>query len=285
MRHVLAASLFATLAVAAPASAALPIHAHRGGPYANGAALYPESTMPAFRNAADRGWVLEVDAKLTSDDVPLVIHDATLDRTTKCSGEVRKRTAADIRRNCPSDVLGSPGSGLPWSTTDELVKVSTLVEVLRMARKKRASVNLEIKNVPTDRPDFDPTDAYARTVVAAVKASGFPQERLIVQSFWPPNLEVAKRELPAAQIALLTLQQMNLGGPAFAVANGYDWVAPQYSAADFPLVVRQAHALGLGVVTWTLNDETSVRGAKAAGADAVITDDPLMAATALGLGP
>lgn len=98
---------------AAPSSAAIPIHAHRGGPYANGAAVYPEETMPAFRNAAKRGWVLEVDAKLTRDRVPLAIHDATLDRTTVCSGEVRDRTARYIRRRCPSDVLGSPPSGVP----------------------------------------------------------------------------------------------------------------------------------------------------------------------------
>jgi len=280
VRRLLAAIVFVSLAAAAPAAAAIPIHAHRGGPYAYGVPLYPESTMPAFRNAANRGWVLEVDAKLSSDRVPLVIHDATLDRTTICSGEVRARTAADIRRNCPSDVLGSPGSGLPSPTTDELVKVPTLVEVLRMARKKGAWVNLEIKNIPNEA-DFDPTDAYARAVVAAVRASGFPQSRLIVQSFWPPNLEVAKRELPGAQLALLTLQQMNLGAPAFAAARGYEWVSPQYNAADFPLVVQQAHALGQTVAPWTLNDPASVSGAAAAGADAVITDDPPMAAAAL----
>ena len=269
-----------SLAGAAPAAAALPIHAHRGGPYANGVPVYPEETMPAFRNAAAGGWVLEVDAKLTSDRVPLAIHDATLDRTTVCSGEVRARTAADIRRNCPSDVLGSPGSGLPSSTTEELVRVPTLVEVLRMAAKKRAFVNLEIKNIPTEA-DFDPTDGYARTVAAAVRASGFPLSRLIVQSFWPPNLEVAKRELPGAETALLTLQQMNLGGPAFAAARGYDWVSPQYGASDFALVTQQAHALGKRVVPWTLNDAASVAAAAAAGADAVITDDPPMAAAAL----
>ena len=281
MRRLAAAAVLTSLAAAGPAAAALPIHAHRGGPYANGVPAYPEETMPSFRNAAARGWVLEVDAKLSSDRVPLAIHDATLDRTTVCSGAVRARTAADIRRNCPSDVLGSPGSGLPWTTTDELVRVPTLVEVLRMARRKGATVNLEIKNIPNES-DFDPTDAYAQAVVAAVRASEFPQSRLIVQSFWPPNLEVAKRELPGAETALLTLQQMNLGAPAFAAARGYDWVSPQYGAADFALVAQQTHALGMRVVPWTLNDSASVAAAAAAGADAVITDDPPMAAGALG---
>ncbi len=252
-----------------------------------GEPLYPEQTMPAFRNAARRGWVLELDAKLTEDRVPLAIHDATLDRTTVCTGEVRDRTARQILRKCPSDVLGSPPSGvpgfdagLPWRFSAKRVRVPTLVEVLRMARRRRASVNLEMKNIPTDS-DFDPSDAYARAVVGAVRASRLPARLLMIQSFWPPNLAVAKRELPRAQTALLTLQPMNPGGPAFAAANDYDALAPQFSAADFALVAQEAHALNLDVIPWTLNDAPSVAAAAGGGADAVITDDPPMAERAL----
>ena len=280
MRRVLLLALLAVLAVAVPASAAVPIHAHRGGPYANGVPLFPEATLPAFRNAAAQGWVLEVDAKLTSDRVPLVIHDSTLDRTTNCTGEVRSRTAADILRNCRADVLGSPGSGLPTVPALEPVRLSTLTEVLQFAKKKDAVVNLEIKNIPNES-DFDPTDSFARAVVAAVEASGFPESRLIVQSFWPPNLDVALQELPGAELAFLTLNQMNLGSPAFAAARGYDWVSPQYGA-DFPVVAQLTHEAGLRVVPWTLNDAASVAGAAVAGTDAVITDDPPMAAAVLG---
>lgn len=271
---------------AAPASAALPIHAHRGGPYAEGAPVYPEQTLPAFRNAARRGWVLEVDAKLTRDRVPLAIHDATLDRTTVCSGELRDRTARQIRRRCPSDVLGSPPSGvpgfdagLPWRFSARRVRVPTLGEVLRLARRRGAHVNLELKNIPTDS-DFDPSDGYAQAVVRAVRASGLPRRLLMVQSFWPPNLEVARRSLPGVRTALLTLQGMNPAGPPFAAASGYSAVAPQYGA-DFAAVARSAGALGLEAVPWTLNDAGSVAAAGAQGADAVITDDPPMAERAL----
>ncbi len=52
--------------------------------------------------------MLEVDAKLTEDGVPVAIHDATLDRTTNCSGEVRTFTLAELSA-CRTDVLGSPG--------------------------------------------------------------------------------------------------------------------------------------------------------------------------------
>jgi len=74
-------------AIAAPA-----IHTHRGGALPFGKPVVPENSMPAFRNAAKIGgsddfW-LELDAVVSSDGVPFVIHDSTLDRTTDCSGSV-----------------------------------------------------------------------------------------------------------------------------------------------------------------------------------------------------
>jgi glycerophosphoryl diester phosphodiesterase len=56
--------------------------------------------------------MLEADAKLTEDGVPVAIHDATLDRTTNCTGEVRTFTLAELA-GCKTDVLGSPGSPFP----------------------------------------------------------------------------------------------------------------------------------------------------------------------------
>ena len=64
------------LAAAAPALAVRPpIHAHRGGPLEFGKPVYGENTLPAFKASALRGFVLEMDVKLTKDGVPVVIHD------------------------------------------------------------------------------------------------------------------------------------------------------------------------------------------------------------------
>jgi glycerophosphoryl diester phosphodiesterase len=73
---------------------------------------------------------------------------------------------------------------------------------------------------------------------------------------------------------------MNLGGPAFAAARGYEWVSPQFGD-DFAAVSAVAHRLGLLVVPWTLDTPADLRAAAAGGADAVITDDPPAAAGAL----
>src|SRR3954462_6544622 len=93
--------LAAASAVAKPA-----IHAHRGGALVNGKPTFPENTMPAFKQAAEHGFVLELGGKLTKDGVPVVIHDATLERVTPCSGEVVERTLAQLA-HCKVDVLGA----------------------------------------------------------------------------------------------------------------------------------------------------------------------------------
>ena len=124
------------------------------------------------RSAARNGFVLEVDAKLTEDGVPVAIHDATLDRTTNCSGEVRTFTLAELGA-CRIDVLGSPGSPLRTRVAARPVALATIAEVLKFARRTGAKVNLEIKNVPSD-PDFDSTPAYANRVMDVVLAQPHP---------------------------------------------------------------------------------------------------------------
>ena len=277
----LAAILAAALAAPAAASGAPAIHAHRGGSVIDGVPTYPENTMPAFRNAAKHGWVLELDAELTKDRIPVALHDSTLDRTTACSGPVYERTWAELR-DCPSDVLGSPGSeagGRQMTDREKRVPIPRLTEVLDLARRTGATLNIEIKNIPTEA-GFDATDAFAERVVDDIAAAGLDPSQVIVQSFWPENLEVSERRMPAVATSLLTLSPLNDGAPAFAASRGYEWVSPQWPAD--PAAVGAAQALGLGVVPFTLDDPQTVADAAAEGVDALITNDPPMAERALG---
>ena len=272
----------AVLLILAPAASAAPsLHAHRGGTMVDGRALFAEETLPAYRHAARDGFVLEVDAKLTRDGVPVAIHDATLDRTTDCTGEVRSFTLAALRR-CRPDVLGSPGSGLPVRRVSPRGRIATIAQVLGYARRAGAGVNLEIKNVPTD-PDFDSTPAYANRVMDVVLRSRLPRRQLLIQSFIPDNLDAARRRLPGVATSLLSL---NATADAFldlAVANRYRWISPEWPVSrDY---VRRAHAERRLVAPYTLDRAGQVRAAAGAGVDALITDDPIAAGRALGLRP
>ena len=278
-RSILAALAVSVLAPATAAAALPQIQAHRGGPERLGEPAFAEETMPAFRDAWEkRGAVLELDVKLSSDRVPVAIHDDTLDRTTACTGPVNARTWAQLRAECPSDVIGID----PYATAAprKPVPMASLAEVLAYATASGAPLNIEIKNIPGEN-DFDPTPAYAQTVVDAIRSSGVPLSQVTVQSFWPPNLDVVASELPEAQTSLLTFSPVSTAGPEFAAARGYDWWSPAWpvTASD----VARAHAAGVKVVPWTVDTADDVRAVAAAGADALITNDPVMARRALGL--
>ena len=300
--HCLIAALLAVSATglaAAPAQATPIVHAHRGGPVIDGVPRFPEDTMPAFRNAAlEEQAVVELDVKLTQDDVPVVIHDDTPDRTTTCDtpaggnpdqdNQIRDYTMAELR-DCKADVLGRPPeseSGFPVApVANPTVSPPTLVEVLAFVREHpHVRVNLEIKNVPTDN-DFDggtppgTLPAYAHRIMDVVVASRLPSSQLLIQSFWPPNLDVAKQRLPSVETSFLTLAQTNSGGPAFARSKGYDYISPGWPVDQN--YVSHAHSLGLRVVPYTLNDPEEIKLAARIGVDEIITDDPAMARAAL----
>jgi glycerophosphoryl diester phosphodiesterase len=280
VKPLVACLVVALLVLAVPATAAVPqIQSHRGGAERDGKPAFAEESMAAFRSAwGDERTVLELDVKLSADRVPVVIHDATLDRTTVCTGRVDSRTWADLRDHCPSDVLGI--DPLPRAKADPPVPMASLREVLDYARGSGAPLNIEIKNIPGE-PDFDPSSAYADTVLETIKASGVPLSQLIIQSFYPPNLDEAQRVFPGVATAFLTASGASSAPAFFAAVRGYTWWSPAWpvSKAD----VQQAHGLGLKVVPWTIDTPDGIRGAAGAGVDALITNDPVMAKRALGV--
>jgi glycerophosphoryl diester phosphodiesterase len=277
MRTV-AVALVAALAVLAgalPASAKTEfngIHAHRGGPLLDGAAAQPENSLEAFRNAHAIGAdVIELDVKLTADNVAVVMHDAELDRTTNCDGQVRLKSAADLAANCRIDTIGTGGKLVPAPGPG--VAVPPLADVLAWARGERTLLNLEIKNQPGD-PDFDPTPLFAQAVLGTIDASGIDKRRVLVQSFWPPNLDEAKpRGYPTS---LLLLQQVtNEQGIGVAADRDYDVVSPGWPPAmDRKAFVDTARERGLATVPYTIDDRAEIVRAFDVGVDAVITNDP-----------
>ena len=268
-------TLTAALALAPAAHAAIPgVQAHRGGPVIGGVPTFAEESLPAFRNAAQKlNTVLEIDAKLTEDDIPVAFHDDTLDRTTACTGLVRDKTLAELAA-CPVDVLGAPGNDLETAPAPTPVPIATLAEVLAFAKADGIGINLEIKNYPTD-DDYDPTDAFANRIMDIVLESKIPANRVIIQSFTPPNLAVAERRMPDADKAFLALAGTQDLALQNADASNYEWVSPAWPVdKDY---VDEAHSKDIKVVPYTINKADQVQAAADAGVDALITDDPFMA--------
>ena len=187
------------------------------------------------------------------------------------------------RRACglPPDVLGSPGGGLADPHGRPRGSIPTIAEVLELARVTGSKVNLEIKNVPTD-PDYDTTSAYANRVMDVVSRVRLPRSQLLIQSFIPANLDAAKRRLQRA--CRPACSPSRLGRPRSPRhATRGTWLSPQWPfTAAF---VRAAHRATSSSPPTRSTSAPTPRPPPARNVDAVITDDPLMAAAALGLRP
>jgi len=284
------------LALSAGQAAATEIHAHRGAPIENGQAVVPENAMSGFHRVAQAGTAdyVEIDVKTTADGVLVNHHDATLDRTTNCTGPVKSVTFAYLEANCRLDVLGivngDTGAGQVLPITNPTEKIPSLSEILDAAKSTGMKVNVEIKNVPTDAPHFDPDPAHYVTPIIDMIEAKDAWDLVLLQTFWPADLEYAQEyaqsaygETPRTHILTLSRQSgaplafTELGLPG-AVALGWSGLGPQWPPSANPAAyVAAAHTADLDVVPFTVDDLTTMQQMKAIGVDGIITNDVVAA--------
>lgn len=249
--------------------------AHRGG-----AALAPENTLGAFRNAhAAYGAWIEMDGRLSADGELVIIHDHLLERTTSCRGDVAEHTAAE---------LASCDAAARWPEWGP-EPVPSARAVLEEGREAGWRILFELKNTPRP-PDVDPVGERAADLLADVlAATRFPVERLAAICFLPPALDRLKERLPRLRVGLLSLGPLPGGaaaGPAMSgvracIERGYEIAGPQSTSPDLPEAVRTAHEHDLTVNTWTVNTGEDIERVAGAGVDLLTTDRPDLARTLL----
>ena len=213
----------------------------------------PENTMPSFEKALELGAdALEFDVALTSDGVPVVIHDDTLDRTTDGRGPVEAASYEEIRRL-------DAGS---WRAVP--THVPSLAEVLG-SLAPRTLLNLEIKTSPRR---VEIVDACARAVVGHDATA-----RVVFSSFDHDALRLLRHLLPSARIAVLSTATGLERAFRCAAEIDAENLHPPIVLVGRALVER-AHSAGLEVWTWTANTEGLIESALASGVDAIFSDFP-----------
>lgn len=226
-----------------------------------GASRYaPENTMASFDLAVRQGArAFELDTMLTSDGIPVVIHDHTLDRTTNGMGSVNQKKYDEIQEldaggKFSQDFIGE--------------KVPSLVDVLKKFPRE-ILINIELKNY------HSPKDELTRIVVEMVESLQM-LDRVIFSSFLPRNLRILRKMQPKAKTALLISGSIPgyLLSTALLRSLSPEIVHPPLDVVDHRLV-RQEHKNGRCVNVWTVNDPQSARKLIDWGVDGLITDDPL----------
>ena len=157
---------------------------HRGIP-----AKAPENTLAGFRLAAQNGasWI-ETDVQLTSDLVPVIIHDRKVNRTTDGKGVVSEMTAEHLSRLDAGSWFSKEYIGEP---------VPTLLDVLNLCLEVGLSLHLELKLHPGNS-----VEELVSEVVNVIKTADFPLEKLVFSSFSQEALEYCRQYYPEARRGL-----------------------------------------------------------------------------------
>jgi glycerophosphoryl diester phosphodiesterase len=237
--------------------------AHRGA-----SSTHPENTLSAFEAAIDLGApFLELDVRRSRDGVPVVIHDATLERTTDGSGTVVERTAAEL-------------ASLSAGTAATPASVPRLAEVLELA-SGRCGLLVEIKDLP-GQPGHDPRGATVRAAVAELDRVGFDGPFAFI-SFDPSAIGLARELAPEVSTGLLFTRPVE---PDEALVHATEarhdvllpgtWVLEPVGRA----FVERAHDAGMLVVTWVVDDPAEVMLFFDLGVDGVASNDPAAAVAA-----
>ena len=276
--------------------------AHQGGE--NEA---PSDTLYAFKTAMDKGVdMLELDVHATADGEIVVLHDATVDRTTNGTGSVDELTLAQIKaldaahwfvpdkgtthsadpgqyvfRGVATGVRPPPDGFTPNDFT-----IPTLREVLETFPE--VPINIEVKNtIPNTAP-------YERILADLLREFGRSDD-VIVVSFLDHAIELFKLWAPEIHTATATVEtaifHTSQRGPLPGLPN------PRYVALQVPVTfesipgvpvrvvdagfVADAHANGLAVHVWTINDRATMCELIGLGVDGIMTDFPTLLETIL----
>jgi len=149
----------------------------------------PENTLESIHTAADMNvdWV-ELDVKLTRDQVPVIFHDSTLERTTNGTGMVADMDYADLKHL---------DAGSHFSDSFAGVKVPTLEEALDVILERDLGLNLEIKPCPGREQET------AEVALDLLSHIWDDHERLLISSYKISSLEAAADMVPGWSLGLV----------------------------------------------------------------------------------
>jgi glycerophosphoryl diester phosphodiesterase len=214
---------------------------HRGA-----RALEDENTMESLRRAVELGVdTVEFDIQQTGDGVYVLMHDATVDRTTNGTGRVADMTLAEFKSLQTTSGYTPP----------------TLAEALDYLESTDVSIILDIKCTPDDEGEELYNIIKGRAIL----------ERSVFESARPRFAGVIEKKHPDAETAIypVAMPLMLL----YAQRYDIDCVSYMWQFA-FPGQVWLAHQLGHEVVVWTVNKKWLIRAFTRRNVDGIMTDDP-----------
>lgn len=206
--------------------------------------IAPENTMPAFKLSKEMGfdWV-ETDISFTSDNVPVLLHDNTIDRTSDGTGDINSMTYAQVEEYD----FGS------WKSTEYTgTKIATLAELLDFCKKSGMRAYLELKS-------FGSSEANVKACAKLVQEYGL-EDKMVWISFSAVSLEYIRDVIPSATLGyIVSTLDANAIATASGLLNGENTVfigAPpnQFTSENIDAMIAE----GISGNAYTVNTLTGV---------------------------
>lgn len=227
------------------------IIAHRGF-----SEIAPENTLAAFNKAIETGAdYLELDVHATADNIIVVIHDNSVDRTASdgASGKIAKLTYDEINKI----KVGFPTK---FGTTYHDEKIPTLHDVLKLAKGKiKVCVEIKVLGIETE--------------VMKIIEQTHMQNDVIIFSFSFEVLSKIRALNPTIPILYLVhhFQKSTIDYAQLINANAIGVGSENVISSAMIEKVNQA---GMKLWQWTINDPTSIKKLIDLKIDGIITDKP-----------
>ncbi|MEW6144442.1 MAG: glycerophosphodiester phosphodiesterase family protein [Thermodesulfobacteriota bacterium] len=224
---------------------------HRGA-----AGLAPENTLAAVKAGVNSGApYIEIDVRLTSDGVPVLMHDGTLDRTTDGAGRVNERTREYVRNLDAGSHFSPKFNGEP---------VPDLGAVLEYMKGTRSTLVIEVKS-PGDYPDIG-------NVLADYLNKYGMEKRVVVISFDPGWIGEFRKLAPGVPLGALYVYPFSIPPASEVKYVSVFW--PAY-ALDPSLAWRLRRG-GYAVWAWNVGNYYVARFLAWKGVEGIVLDRPGM---------
>jgi glycerophosphoryl diester phosphodiesterase len=243
---------------------------HRGA-----AGEAPENTLVSFRKAFEQGAdLIELDVQGTRDGKVIIIHDATLDRTTNGRGPLKTHSLAQVKAlDAGYNFTLDNGQSFPYR--GQGIQVSTLEEFLIALPDAKAIVEIKPESPHIVEPVIDTVHRLERddqvllaseadSILANIRRSLKDQQIHIATGFSYGDVAAFMRH-----IAMGTLHEYHASGEALQVPCEYAGTSLVNA-----VTLEAAHRFGLEMFVWTINDIDEMKRLLTLGVEGIITDYP-----------
>jgi glycerophosphoryl diester phosphodiesterase len=221
---------------------------------------YPENTRISFVKGVTEGHCdgYESDVHLSSDGVPVVMHDQNLERTSNGKGLIGDKTWAELQKLDNGSWKGPEFAGS---------RILHLDELLEIVRDNKVFLNLEIKNYEIFYKNIE------EIAIKHITDMGL-KNQVILSSFNNISMMNTKKAHPDMQFGFLYGYPL-VDMPGAAKKAGVDALHPSIKCLYYsPDLVAEAHSKGLKVNVWTVNSDEDVQFCIKQDVDAIITNYP-----------